>query len=171
MDDKIIDAVDGALDRYVDEFMSGWNVGDLVKQYGSITDLARAVADYQGVDFKRGNQDKSVRRWLNFEKGVRGSQARNPFKDKRTAKMLKDLFKKKLRPPKMDARINGKIEVSEDVRDRVTDVDDDYDIDAAEFLDAFEQDDQDAALDSIYADYCPGMTASEIYDIDIYFYQ
>jgi hypothetical protein len=171
MDDKLTDAVDAALDRYVDEFMPGWNVGDLVKQYGSVTDLARAIADYQGTTFKRGNQDKSVRRWLNYEKGVRGSQARNPFKDKHTKQMLKDLFKKKLRPPKMNARINGEIEVSEDVRDRTTDVDDDYDIDAPEFLEAFYDDDYDAAMDSIYEDYCPGMTANEIYEVEIYFYQ
>src|SRR5690349_16211822 len=122
--EALIDAVDRALDAYIgDDF----RVQDVLQAYdGNVTALGRAIAEYQGKPFTRGNQDKAVRRWIAYENEVRDrNKSRNPDKDPRTKEMLKKLYKKKFRPNRVKASVQGQIKVSNDKRDRYIDIDPD----------------------------------------------
>lgn len=155
---------DNPLMRFAEEFKTGhseefiYSVNDLVDQYGR-KGLAERFAAITGTKVK--SQMENIRRWGNYESGMRGSQARNPGRDTSNAinKLRGELGPKSVRKP-MNVTMTGTFKVSDEIReDRTINVD----LDSSEteaFWDAIENNDIESAYEIMFAAYeVPSMEA------------
>lgn len=134
---------------------------------GNKGDLAQALAD--ATNTKRASQMKSIDRWLAYEKGERGAQARNPANSK-TMERFAALYATKNPPSGMYISINGNIGYpGGDFRDRTIDFStSEYAVNMSAFVSAMNAGDTHAAYRAIFANYAD-LIVAEAYNIDISF--
>jgi hypothetical protein len=80
-------------------------VSDLLMEFGSKRGLAEALASETGT--KVDSQMKNISRWLNYEAGQRGSQARDPNRSRATLNRLRSQMTARRPPRSMSITITG----------------------------------------------------------------
>jgi hypothetical protein len=144
-------------------------VGDMLMEYnGDKGQLAQALADASGT--KRASQMKNIDRWTAWEAGKRGSQARDPGKNKGTQGVLKNLFMKGNPPQGMTISITGFIGYTGgDFRLRTVNIDSSqYAINTGAFINAVNAGNAQAAYQAVFANYADLIVAQASH-IDIQF--
>jgi hypothetical protein len=139
-------------------------VNDLLMSFdGDKSALARALAEATGT--KYASQMKNISRWLNYEKGLRGAQARNPA-NSRTSERFTDLYTSRNPPPDMSITITGWIGYDTgsgtgDFRLRTVTVNSsEYRINTGAFIIDMKAGNTHAAYREVFANYAPLIVAS-----------
>lgn len=102
--EQITSAFTSAYSEYVAE-QGPISVSELLMSFdGSKSELARALAEATGTKYE--SQMKNITRWLNYENGVRGPQARNPANSV-TSSRFTDLYMSRNPPSGMSISITG----------------------------------------------------------------
>lgn len=118
------------------------------------------------------SQAKNVSRWLAYERGDRGKQARNAEQSKPTQERFKNLYARNNPPSgRMSATITGWIGYDGDWRYRSIEIPPPMggrgDIDTEAFNAAMAAGDTSAAYGVLFAAYAPGLTVSEATEFNI----
>lgn len=146
-------------------------ISDLLMGFnGSKSDLARGLAEATGTKYQ--SQMKNIGRWLAYEQGSRGAQARNPANSK-TASRFANLYAN-INPPSgfMGISITGWIGYDNDYRYRSIDIPapgDGRRINTSAFVDAMKAGDTHAAYAAVFAAYAPALSVAEADNISIRF--
>ena len=150
--------------------MGSVSVSDLLGSFnGNKSDLARALADTTGT--KYASQMKNIGRWLAYESGERGPQARNPANSK-TAGRFQGLYAAMNPPSNVSIAITGWIGYDDDFRHRsivIPAPGDARQINAGAFVSAMRAGDTHAAYREAFAAYAPSLSVAEADSIDIQF--
>jgi hypothetical protein len=149
--------------------MGAISISNLLMSYdGNKGELARALADATGT--KYASQMKNISRWLNYENGDRGPQARDFNKSKASQSRVKDLYIERNPPTNMSISITGWIGYDNDYRHRTVDIDSTmYNVSVAAFMSAMQSGNTSGAYREVFAGYAPALSVASADSVTISF--
>lgn len=155
-------------DEYTGKF-GNQSASQMIQEYGgSKSQMAQKLAGTTDKSSSAYNsQMKNIRRWLAYESGERGKQARSAQKSKVTQERFRAKMSQLHPPTKVNVVIRGRICVSNDCRDRTVGDKTPITANAGKVRDLINQGDVHGAYQELLASYFgrSGGTVKEAYNI------
>lgn len=139
------------------------NKNALIRSLAGLPEKGTIASMTKAQQTSYANQAKNVDRWVRYERGERGKQARNVERSRATQEKMKNLFAKRVPPPgQVTANITGWIGYNGDWRYRTISIPAmGKSVDTEKFNAAMASGDTRAAMQALFDAYAPAVTVAQ----------